>query len=106
MGINVHICRDALADRHENRLSQRFDTFCIMNLPGPHSPAENSPTAMLIRQETGDVIVVPQEILDARRWFTSGGNYAYTSDQRFTDAVEAMSGHAFAFPVAIHDRVE
>lgn len=106
MGLNVHICRDAFCDPSENRLSQRFDSFCITNLSGPHDPTEKSPAAVLVRQETGNVVVVPQEMLDSRRWFTSGGNYAYTSDQRFTNAVEVMSGYPYAFPVAIHDSVE
>ena len=35
-----------------------------------------------------------------------GGNYAATSDSRFSDKVEQMLGHHFYGAVPIHDRVE
>lgn len=106
MGMNVRVYRDASADLEGNTVSKKFDTLCIINVPGPFSPSEDKPAAVLIRQETGNVILVPQELLDSGKWFTSSGNYAYSSDHRFTDTVETMSGYPYAFPVPIHDRVE
>jgi hypothetical protein len=35
-----------------------------------------------------------------------GGNYAATSDSRFSDKIEEMLGHGFYGAVPIHDRVE
>ena len=35
-----------------------------------------------------------------------GGNYAATSDSRFSDKIEQMLGHHFYGAIPIHDRVE
>lgn len=106
MGINVRIYRQAKGTPDDDRLSQKCETLCVTNVPGPFKPADESPAAVLIRQETGNLIIVPQEVLDSGKWFTCGGSYAYVSDQRFTDVVEELSGYPYAFPIAIHDRTE
>lgn len=106
MGMLVHIYRPAEQRSEEDRKSIKHNVLCLTNVPGPFAPTQDSPAAVLLRQETGNLIVVPQELLDSGRWFTFGGNYAYTSDHRFTETVEAISGYLYAFPVAIHDRIE
>lgn len=40
------------------------------------------------------------------RWLMFGGNFAYTSDSRFSEAVEALTGHHLIGAVPIHDRYE
>lgn len=35
-----------------------------------------------------------------------GGNFAYSSDDRFARAVERICGHSFSGAVPIHDRIE
>lgn len=106
MGMNVHVYRLSSGDADGDALSNRYTALCITNVPGPFSPTEDKPGAVLIRQETGNLIVVPQAILESGHWFTCGGNYAYSSDNRFTDVIDDMAGYPYAFPVAIHDRTE
>lgn len=40
------------------------------------------------------------------KWFMFGGNYAATSDSRFSKAVEKITGAPFSGALPIHDRVE
>lgn len=103
MGINARILRRADVKSSGGTLSERFDALCITNVPGPFSPDDTHPAAVIIRKETGDIILVPQEILESGRWFTAGGNYAYASDETFTDALEELTGYPYAFPISICD---
>ena len=40
------------------------------------------------------------------KWTMFGGNFAYTSDSRFSEAVSAIVGYRFYGAVPIHDRIE
>jgi hypothetical protein len=44
--------------------------------------------------------------LCAGKWTQFGGNFAYTSDSRFSEIVEKFVGHEHGGPIKIHDRVE
>jgi hypothetical protein len=61
----------------------------------------------LVKQTFGfgsSVKVIPEEA--EGKWTMMGGNYAATSDSRFSDKIEEMLGHGFYGAVPIHDRVE
>jgi hypothetical protein len=45
------------------------------------------------------------EWIEAPGWWMMGGNYAATSDSRFSDAIEAIGGTR-GMAVKIHDRIE
>lgn len=48
--------------------------------------------------------LVPADAGD--KWVMFGGNYAGTSDSRFTKAVEKITGSPFSRALPIHDRIE
>ena len=48
--------------------------------------------------------IIPEECKGKQTMM--GGNYAATSDSRFSDAIAARLGHNFYGAVPIHDRVE
>ena len=40
------------------------------------------------------------------KWYEFGGNFIYSSDSRFTDAVSRLLGHDFYGAIPVHDRTE
>lgn len=123
MGLNVEVyksVRRGLFDGMDctmGGISSKAETLCLVNVSGPFEPKEEwpamVPAAMLVKGNVpGALHIVPAVKNDAgewvpdSRWFMMGGNYAATSDSRFSDACEKMLGHAFYGAVAIHDRHE
>lgn len=104
MGMTVQIYRWALGDCTNNGASNRHDTLTLTNVEGPWEPTEKAPAAKLIRCKTGALAIVPDEI--AERWHMFGGNFAYSSDSRFKDAVAKIVGHRDTWAVPVFDRVE
>lgn len=83
------------------------DQLCLINVAGPFMPTEDTPAALLAPGPLGSLRIVPA----CPRWEFGGcrmfgGNFAYTSDSRFTNAVREMTNSDHAGPVAIHDRFE
>ena len=81
--------------------------LCIINADGPFEPTNDAPAAMIEAGPFRSVRIVPT----APRWVGQGnrmfgGNFAYTSDSRFSAAVKEITGVDCAGPVAIHDRYE
>lgn len=82
--------------------------FTVMNCEGPFEPCEEYPAAELVMAEPigGRKILrlIPQSKID--KWTMFGGNYAGTSDSRFSRLCDKLLGGTFYGAVAIHDRVE
>lgn len=77
----------------------------LVNVDGPFDPEPGRPAAWLLPGYVeGTVRIVPVDVGDS--WTMFGGNYAGTSDSRFTEAVEKITGATFYGAVPIHDRVE
>ena len=77
----------------------------LVNVDGPFDPEPSRPAAWLLPGYVeGTVKIVPVGVGDS--WTMFGGNYAGTSDSRFTEAVEKITGATFYGAVPIHDRVE
>jgi hypothetical protein len=75
----------------------------------PHYAADDKapdgvPVVKLERHVPGLVRLVPES--DGKKWFMFGGNFAHTSDSRFREAIEALTGNPFYGAVAVHDRTE
>lgn len=104
MGLTVEVLRSTMGDCTNNGASSRFDRLTITNVSGPFEPSRNAPPAKLMRCRTGALAIVPDEI--AERWYMFGGNFAYTSDSRFMEAIETITGHRDTKAVPIFDRVE
>lgn len=106
MGLNVYIFKSDLGDASNWGVTSRtIKGLCITNVQGPSEPSEAYPAAKLVKRSVGNVVIRPDEIPEGK-WTMFGGCFAYTSDSRFSEAVQKLSGYPFGFPVAIHDRVE
>lgn len=113
MGLIVHVYRDSLGDCTNGGISSKANSLCLVNVEGPFSPNAQTPAAMLVRGNgPGIAKIVPAvwceigEYNPETRWVMMGGNYAATSDSRFREAVEKITGSRFYGAVPIHDRIE
>lgn len=125
MGLNVNVFRDSLGDCTNGGVSSKVDRLCVVNIDGTAVPSPDCSPVILESHGRGIVRLVPAvpaELPDvvrlgvdyykngawARdgRWLMFGGNYAATSDSRFTEAAERLLGHRWYGAVAIHDRYE
>jgi len=114
MGLNVLIYKFPLGDCTNNGISGgKAESLCLVNVDGPSEPSDKVPAAMLVKGNgNGLVKIVPAvyceigEYTPDPRWCMMGGNYAATSDSRFHEAVEKITGRRSYGAVPIHDRIE
>lgn len=114
MGLIINVYRAtqsgifADADCTMNGISRRFNQICLVNVEGPFEPREDCPAAYLAKTPYGHAKIVPAgadgEI--ETRWTMMGGNYGATSDSRFNQAIEKLTGRPFYGALPIHDRIE
>ena len=120
MGLYVSVYRDAEyaakgIDCTMNGVSQRFYQLLVVNIDGPNTfvyDRDSLHTAPVILEShvPGCVCLRPAKFKFGK-WVADGigmmgGNYAATSDSRWTEAIEKILGHGFYGAVAIHDRFE
>lgn len=111
MGMIVFVLRDNLGDFTLNGLSARHDQLTLVNVDGPFQPTADRPAALLQNHAPGCLRIVPaqkhgDEWVKVPYHHAAGGNYAVTSDSRFSEACEKLLGHRFYGAVSIHDRAE
>ncbi|SDG59812.1 hypothetical protein SAMN05216338_1001858 [Bradyrhizobium sp. Rc2d] len=104
MGLIAHIYDRPLGNCSNGGVSAKHRQVCVVNVDGPFEPTQDGPAVRLIKRSTGNLVCEPLGL--ENRWTMFGGAYVYTSDSRFTEAVEKLSGYNHAFPVALHNRVE
>ena len=107
MGLIVFVYRNNLGDSTRGGISSDNCELTLMNVDGPFEPTPYRPAALLVPGNLkGTVKIVPENLNGRRSMF--GGNYAATSDIRFTEAIRRISG-VDTYPygaVPIHDRFE
>lgn len=120
MGLLVTVLRRADgADCTAGGVSSQTPTLCVVNVPGPFSPSERAAAVLLAVNGLGNPILVPAVWSDTGAdadWVPlrpagyvgpmAGGNYAESSDDRFTKAVRELGGHPFYGALSVHDRFE
>ena len=107
MGILVYVYRSARGwDCTNGGESAKFTEFTVTNAQGPFQPSASAPAAILEEGPMGSVRLVPQSVKDTGKHYMFGGNYAASSDSRFSEAVQKILNHRFYGAIAIHDRVE
>ena len=112
MSMTIYVHRSPLGDCTLRGISSKADKLSLVNVAGPFEPTEDAPAAMLVSNGKGLVRIVPANRLEngewaqETRWTMFGGNYAGTSDSRFIDAIQALTGAPWYGAVAIHDRIE
>jgi hypothetical protein len=112
MGLIANIYRWSLPDCSNGGLSSRVNEVTLVNVEGPFEPSEDRPAALLLNGHLrGTVRIVPAIEVAPGRYEPDGhpamgGAYVSTSDSRFTEAVEKLTGAPFYGAVALHDRYE
>jgi hypothetical protein len=114
MGLHVRVYRDARGeDCTIGGVSSQADDLCVVNIPGQFEPSDKAPAVLLVEGNApGTLRIFPAvtngagEWVRDSRWLMMGGNYAATSDSRFSEACEKMLGDPFYGAVPIHDRCE
>ena len=104
MGMIASVFRSDLGDCSNKGVSARATKVCVVNVEGPFDPSPDAPAVRLVKRKYGNVVAIPVGLDEFEVMF--GGTYVSTSDSRFAEAVEQMSGYDFGFPIAMHDRVE
>jgi hypothetical protein len=82
--------------------------FTVINCDGPFEPNEDYPAAELVMAEPIGGRKILRLIPESKKgkWTMFGGNYAGTSDSRFSELCDRLLGGSFYGAVAVHDRVE
>ena len=126
MGLIASIYHNPLGNCSNNGISANFDKCCIVNADGPFNPDDKTPAVLIVKGATpGHVIVQPAvewkagDWIPAPGWLMFGGDFVYSSDSRFGEAVrrvyrEAWGNHHGAASegmilrgaIALHDRKE
>lgn len=113
MGLMVGVYRQRGQDCTLDGISSRFEHLCLVNVAGPFVPTANCAPAFLDEGNVRGAVriipgveVAPGVYQPTEEWVMFGGNYAATSDSRFTRAVEKITGAPFYGAVPIHDRIE
>jgi hypothetical protein len=90
---------------------QHAREVCIINAPGPFIPDEKHPAVILESgyngQHTAQIVrAVPcdnEGNVDRRRGWCAGGSFVATSDSRFHDLCEKLTGQRFHGAVDLQD---
>jgi hypothetical protein len=108
MGLLVEVYKWSLGDCTNGGVSSKHNRLCITNMEGPFEPSDDAPAAMLMQHPSVKThcYIVPQELIDSGKWFMAGGNFAYSSDSRFWEAVNKITGVGLSAAISIHDRTE
>jgi hypothetical protein len=100
--ISVSVLRDSrLGDCTNKGLSSKTDLLYIEH-PRGWIKEENAPEALrvdLIKREIFGSTCLSLKPSDSKRHCMAGGNFAWSCDSRFREAVSGQ-------PVSIHDRIE
>jgi hypothetical protein len=105
-GLLLSIYRNAGGDCTNGGVSSQHDSALVI---GPGIPelfdAGEHPVLRLEQNRSSKNVRLVPVTLD-HKWTMFGGNFGYTSDSRFGNAVKALCGYDFYGAVPIHDRVE
>jgi hypothetical protein len=110
-GLTLDVYKHGKYDSTNGGLSGKVDSITVVNL-GPDSEifeaSDKAPAFKLVKNAYNTLKLVPV-VGDAEGRGIGpmfGGNYAATSDSRFSRACEKLLGHSFYGAVPIHDRYE
>jgi hypothetical protein len=105
MGLLVDVYKTNGTNCTLNGISSKSNVICLINVDGPFNPDNDKPAALLVPGNLPNTVkIIPANINQEKTWVMFGGNFAYSSDARFNDAVEKIAGYRGA--VQVHDRIE
>jgi hypothetical protein len=110
-GLTVNVFRSSY--NSSLNVFENAHKLTIVNVDGPFEATPEAPAAMLVRGNLrGTVKVVPAVQMPSGEYIPEQGHtmfcgaYVATSDSRWGEAVEKITGSRFYGAVALHDRVE
>lgn len=116
MGMLLHVYRsDPLGPFGEaidctlGGVSSKARLLCAVNVEGPFNPSPDVPAVLLLKGTIpGALRIVPADEAGepVKGWTMFGGNFASTSDSRFSEACARLSESPCYGAVPIHDRIE
>jgi hypothetical protein len=105
MGLLVDVYKTNGTDCTLNGISSKSNVICLINVDGPFDPSDDKPAALLVNGNLPNTVkIIPANVDPDKTWLMDGGNFAYSCDARFNNAVEKIAGYRGA--VSIHDRIE
>jgi len=106
MGLIASVLKDSdRADCSNNGVTNRYNKLCIVNVKGPFKPSADAAAVELVEGNLPNTVkIVPVD--EKGKWTMFGGNYAASSDSRFSEAIRTLIGGNWSGAVAVHDRVE
>ena len=96
-------------DREGGGVSAVAGSLCVVNVPGPFNPRPEMPAFELVEGPGGRGHAILRPVEAKKPGMVGpmfGGNYAETSDDRFTQALRDLTGAKFYGAVPIFDRYE
>ena len=109
MGMTVSVFRWGLGDCTNNGVSAVAGSLCVVNVPGPFNPSPALPAVELVEGPGGRGHAILRPVEAKKPGMVGpmfGGNFGYSSDSRFSEAVQKLTGSRHYGAVAIHDRYE
>ena len=109
MGMTVSVFRCDLGDCTNNGVSAGAGSLCVVNVSGPFNPRPGMPAVELVEGPGGRGHAIIRPVEGKKPGMVGpmfGGNYAETSDDRFTQALRDLTGTKFYGAVPIFDRYE
>lgn len=107
--MRVAVFRAGVDDYTLGGVSSNYDALLVVNVEGPFEPDAYTQAVKLESHVDGCLRLVPVEKDSSGGYVCKitpmfGGNYAATSDSRFSDACARLLGHQFYGAIAVHDR--
>lgn len=108
MGLSVSVYRWGLGDCTNGGESAEVGSLCVVNIPGPFNPGPGHPAFELVQGPGGQghAILRPLQGRSGMVGPMFGGNFGYSSDSRFSEAVREVTGSPGYGAVPIHDRYD
>jgi len=106
MGMIVDVLKSVdRIDCSKNGVTNRYNKLCVVNVDGPFEPSDDAAAVELVEGNLPNTVkIVP--VGEKGKWTLFGGNYAASSDSRFSEAIRTLIGGNWSGAVAVHDRVE
>ena len=109
MGLSVQVYRWGLGDCTNGGKSAGAGSLCVVNVPGPFNPRPEMPAFELVEGPGGRGHAILRPVEAKKPGMIGpmfGGNYASTSDSRFSEALRELTGASHYGAVPIFDRYE
>lgn len=115
MGLHISVYRSAeFSDASNGGISSKYSKLTVVNCSGPFEPTLDAPAVWLKQHATmkNVAFIVPCSVTAQGRYIPTGrhtmfgGNYGSTSDSRFGEKMEELTGYRWHGAVQIHDRIE